>query len=133
MGAWVCLKALQKIPGIKKGFALSTWNMARNLKNIDDVAKLPYIEDEYFVLNTSAKDIFQPVIENPSNYNIVNDGVALSNKQIVMVDEHPYNKDIAEVLKKENTDLVYQVWPTDHGFTNRRVSLMNMLLEFLKK
>jgi hypothetical protein len=59
--------------------------------------------------------------------------VALSNKQIVMVDEHPYNKDIAEVLKKENTDLVYQVWPTDHGFTNRRVSLMNMLLEFLKK
>ncbi len=133
MGAWVCLKAIQKIPTIKKGFALSTWNMARNLKSADDVATLPYIEDEYFVLNTPPKEIFQPVIENPALYNLVNDGKALSNKKIMMVDEHPYNKDIAEVLKKENTDLVYQVWPTDHGFTNKRVSLMNAVLEFLEK
>ncbi len=133
MGAWVCLKAIQKMPNIKKGFALSTWNMARNLKSAEDVATLPYIEDEYFVLNTSAKEIFQPVIENPALYNIVNDGKALSNKQIMMVDEHPYNKDIAEAVKKENTTLVYQVWPTDHGFTNKRVSLMNAVLEFLEK
>lgn len=133
MGAWVCLKAIQQLPTIKKGFALSTWNMARNLKTAEDVATLPYIEDEYFVLNTSAKDIFQPVIENPAIYNLVNDGKALSNKQIIMVDEHPYNKDIADVLREENTNLVYQVWPTDHGFTNKRVSLMNMVLEFLER
>ena len=133
MGAWVCLKAIQKLPNIKKGFALSTWNMARNLKSAEDVAKLQYIEDEYFVLNTPVKDIFQPVIENPAIYNLVNDGKALSTKQIMMVDEHPYNKDIVDAVKKSNPQLIYQVWPTDHGFTNKRVSLMNAVLQFLEK
>jgi hypothetical protein len=50
-----------------------------------------------------------------------------------MVDEHPYNRDIAEALKKESTNLIYQVWPTDHGFTNKRISLMNAVLGFLDK
>ncbi len=78
--------------------------------------------------------LFQPVIENPGLYNLVNDGKALSNKQILMVDEHPYNKDIVDAVKKETvTYFDYQVWQTDHGFTNKRVSLMNTVLKFLEK
>jgi uncharacterized protein len=34
MGAWVCLKALQQLPSVKKGFALSTWDIAGFFKNI---------------------------------------------------------------------------------------------------
>jgi pimeloyl-ACP methyl ester carboxylesterase len=33
MGAWVCLKALQQLPTVKKGFALSTWDIAGDFKN----------------------------------------------------------------------------------------------------
>jgi len=32
MGGWVCLKALQQLPGVKKGFALSTWDIPRTIK-----------------------------------------------------------------------------------------------------
>src|SRR5438045_2531013 len=34
MGGWVCLKALQKLPDVKKGFALSTWNIYGDFKNV---------------------------------------------------------------------------------------------------
>ena len=34
MGGWVCIKALQEIPTIKKGFALSTWNIGNDYRNI---------------------------------------------------------------------------------------------------
>src|SRR6185369_16172367 len=34
MGGWVCLKALQRLPTVKKGFALSTWNIYSSFKTI---------------------------------------------------------------------------------------------------
>ena len=34
MGGWVCLKALQELPGIQKGFALSTWNIYSEFKDV---------------------------------------------------------------------------------------------------
>src|SRR4051812_1743393 len=40
MGAWVCLKALQQLPQVKKGFALSTWDIGadfRKVMNKDDL------------------------------------------------------------------------------------------------
>lgn len=40
MGGWVCLKSLEQLPQIKKGFALSTWNIYGDLKTIPDEKKL---------------------------------------------------------------------------------------------
>ena len=34
MGGWVCLKALQELPTIKKGFVLSTWDIVKDFKNV---------------------------------------------------------------------------------------------------
>ncbi len=134
MGGWICLKAIQQLPAVKKGFALSTWNMARDLKNINDISQLPNIEDSYFVLNTPAKEIYRPVIENPAQYDLVLNAKTLAKKEIMMLDEHAQNKDIVDAIRKENpVGFDYQVWETDHGFTNKRVSLMNLLLEFLNK
>ncbi|WP_431211737.1 alpha/beta hydrolase family protein [Puia sp. P3] len=45
MGGWVCLKALQRLPGVKKGFALSTWDI---YKDHAELGKGP----GYFVLNS---------------------------------------------------------------------------------
>ncbi len=140
MGAWVCLKALAQLPGIKKGFALSTWDIYSDLKNFHDEQQLaamvnnPNAGVKYFVLNTPAEEIFMPVIKNLSYYNIANDTVTLAGKQIIMLDEHNRNAALAETLRKTNHNYFdYKVWQTDHPFTNKRISLINKVLAFLEK
>lgn len=137
MGGWICLKSLQRLPEIKKGFALSAWNIGEDFKNAnseEEILKLASEGGKYFVLNTSLKDLFTPILKDHAYYNLVNDGKALADKQIIMLDEHRGNKQLADAIKSANhSSFVYDVWQTDHSFTNKRVSLMNKLLEFLDR
>lgn len=140
MGGWVCLKALQQLPTIRKGFALSTWNIAADFKEAKTeqqmlaMAKGKNIGGEYFVLNTPTKEIFQPVWQNRAYYNLQNDSKALATKQIIMLDEHNGNKELANAIQKDNrASFQYEVWPTDHPFTNKRVALMKKVLAFLEQ
>jgi pimeloyl-ACP methyl ester carboxylesterase len=140
MGGWVCLKALQQLPQIKKGFALSTWNIAGDLENIKNekqlavLVKNPKIFPDYFVLNATTLDIFLPAFKAISYYQLERNAKALSAKQIMMLDEHTGNKAIADSIKEQHGAFFdYQVWETDHGFTNKRVSLMNKLISFLDR
>lgn len=140
MGGWVCLKALQELPTIKKGFALSTWNIGNEYKNVSTekemlrLANDPNTGGKYFVLNTSLKDLYTPVIRNQAYFNLVNDGKSLADKQIIMIDEHQGNKQLADKIKETNKSYFdYNVWQTDHPFTNKRVSLINKVLAFLER
>lgn len=141
MGGWVCLKALQQLPSIKKGFALSTWDIASDFKNAKTKQQMLAIATNevivgphYFVLNPPVEKIFQPVITMRSFYELRNDGKAIASKQIVMLDEHNGNKQIAEAFQKSNSNFFqYEVWQTDHSFTNKRVALMKKLLAFLDR
>jgi pimeloyl-ACP methyl ester carboxylesterase len=140
MGGWITLKSVQAIPQIKKAFALSTWNIygdykkVMNQKELLDLANSPDGGGKYFVLNASLKEIFGPVLQNRDYYNLAKDADALANKQIIMLDEHHGNKEIADALKAANKAYFkYEVWNTDHPFTNKRVSLMNELIAFLNK
>jgi uncharacterized protein len=137
MGAWVCLKALQQLPSVKKGFAVSTWDIGGFFKNIPSeqaLIKRAKEAGDYFVLNTPLKNIFGPVLKNPAYYNIANDALALSEKQIIMLDEHGFNQPIANAIKNQNkAHFEYLVWQTDHPFTNKRASLINKVLGFLNK
>lgn len=140
MGGWVCLKALQQLPTIKKGFALSTWNVGLDYQNVateKEMLKLandPNTGGKYFVLNTSLKELYTPVIRNKKYFNLVNDGNLLTEKQIVMLDEHNGNKQLADSIEIVNkSGFEYQVWQTDHGFTNKRVSLIKKIIAFLEK
>jgi pimeloyl-ACP methyl ester carboxylesterase len=140
MGGWVCLKALAQLPGITKGFALSTWDIYSDFKDVHTKAQLiekikdPNMGPAYFVLNTPAQQIFQPVVDHPSYYNLQNAAAALANKQIIMLDEHNGNKELADALHKSNHNYFeYEVWQTDHPFTNKRISLINKVLAFLDK
>jgi hypothetical protein len=137
MGGWVCLKALQQLPTIKKGFALSTWDIYGDLKDAHsetELIKKAAAGGEYFVLNSSIKEIFTPLLKKPAYFDLANDGKALANKQIIMLDEHPFNKKIADAIKKENKAYFdYQVWQTDHPFSNKRIALMKLVLSFLDK
>lgn len=140
MGGWVSLQAAQRISQVKKVFALSTWNIYGDFKRVMnqkeqvDLANSPETGAKYFVLNASLKEIFQPVLDQPDYYNLENKGAALSGKQIVMLDEHHRNKAIAGALQAANHAYFhYEVWDTDHPFTNKRVSLMNALIAFLNR
>ena len=140
MGGWVCLKALQELPAVKKGFALSTWDIAKDFKNVSNekemlrIATDPNIAGKYFVLNTSLKDLYTPVIQNQTYFNLLNEGKSLADKQIIMIDEHEKNQHLADKIKESNQSYFdYSVWQTDHSFTNKRVSLINKVLAFLEK
>lgn len=137
MGGWVCLKALQKLPGIKKGFALSTWDIYSDFKDVktaEQISKKVKEAGEIFVLNTPTKAIFEAVIKEPGYYNLVTDAGTLSGKQMIMLDEHANNKELAASLKGSNQSYFnYEVWQTDHSFTNKRISLINTVLKFLDR
>ena len=140
MGGWICLKALQQLPAIKKGFALSTWDIPQQYKRVLsekemlDLSENPDLSSKYFVLDASLKELFDPVFKQPGYFNLANDSNGLANKQIIMLDEHERNKHIAEALKVANKSYFdYAVWHTDHSFTNKRVSLINKILVFLDR
>ena len=105
MGGWVCLKALQELPTIKKGFALSTWDIAKDFKNVSNekemlsIANDPNIAGKYFVLNTSLKDLYTPVLQDKTYFNLLNDAKSLGDKQIIMIDEHEKNQQLADKIK----------------------------------
>ncbi|HEY6901604.1 MAG TPA: alpha/beta fold hydrolase [Puia sp.] len=142
MGGFVCLKALQQIPGIKKGFALSTWDIYKGLskvkseKALQEMVTNPNFGPKYFVLNASLMDIFSPVLKDPDYFNLsgTNARNALAGKQIILLDEHQGNKELADELKASNKAYFhYEVWKTDHPFTNKRVALIKMVLAFLAR
>jgi uncharacterized protein len=138
MGGWVCLKALQRLPMVKKGFALSTWDICNQYKQLltgnelHALSSNPDTSGRYFVLNATLREIFGPVSEQPDYFNLANDGEALADKKIIMLDEHNKNRLIADALKSANRAYFqYTVWDTDHPFTNKRVSLINKVISFL--
>ncbi len=140
MGGWICLKSLERLPQIKKGFALSTWDISGDFRKVMtkkemlELANSSNMGGRYFVLNATLGEIFTPVIKEPAYFNLANDGLKLANKQIVMLDENQRNKQIADAIQKTNRAFFeYQVWNTDHPFTNKRVSLINKVIAFLNK
>jgi hypothetical protein len=140
MGGWVSLKAIQYIPQIKKVFALSSWNIyadykrVMNTKEQADLANHPETGAKYFVLNASLKELFGPVQQHPDDFNLALDGSRLADKEVIMLDEHHRNREIADSLKHDNTTFFkYEIWDTDHPFSNKRASLMNELIAFLNK
>jgi pimeloyl-ACP methyl ester carboxylesterase len=90
MGGWVSLKALQQLPGIKKCFALSAWDIYPYYKRVLTQSQVLAPENGrdtasmYFVLNSTVKQMFDPVLKDTVYYDLANDGQALAHKQIVI-------------------------------------------------
>lgn len=141
LGGFVCLKVLEQLPQIKKGFALSAANFYNQLKLApNETFVKTYLENNaaanpnYVSLNATTPDIFVAAYKNLAYYNLATDVKFLKDKQIMMLDEHQQNKGLADVIKASEPKFFdYKVWDTDHSFTNKRVSLMNLLLSFLDK
>ena len=57
--------------------------------------------------------LFKPVIADPLYYDLQNDSVSLSDKEIIMLDEHHHNKELADAIKNNNRKYFdYEVWDT---------------------
>lgn len=138
LGAFICLKAIQELPSVTKGFALSTFDIYGSLKGFSSMDEIMAALESggaanYFVLNTPARTIFTPVVEDPTYFDLTQDYETLKNKRILMLDEHARNAHIAQVLMKDNPNfLKYDVWETDHSFTNKRVSLIKEVMAFIE-
>ena len=88
----------------------------------------------YFVLNSSLHEIFDPVIKDKDYFNLALGAKALAHRQVIMLDENTHNSALAGALKSANESYFdYEVWQTDHPFTNKRVALMNKVLAFLDR
>ncbi|MBC7849174.1 MAG: alpha/beta fold hydrolase [Chitinophagaceae bacterium] len=140
LGAWVCLKVLPMLPQIKKGFAMSTADLYGAFKNISDektaikMAASPQALGKYFVLDASTEELFAPLIRDRDYFNLVADKQGLSAKQLIMIDEHSTNKALAATIQQSNKSFFeYEVWETDHSFTNKRVSLIKKVITFLER
>ena len=133
MGGWVCLKALTYLPGVKKGFALSTWDINATVKQFNgDIQKIERDNGKYFVLNATSQELFQPVKDDPAYFDLQAIAPKLADKRIVMLDEHKGNKSVADAIKAANkASFDYNVWDTDHGFSNTRVSMIKKVLAFI--
>lgn len=137
MGGFVCLKALQENPDIQKGFALSAWNIYDNISSLSatGLAEREKAADDYFVLNKkTGKELFAPVLKEADFHNLLNTAQPLSQKQVIMLDEHHRNEALANTIQKANHNYFnYEVWDTDHSFTNKRTSLIKKVLAFLDR
>ncbi|HVZ25268.1 MAG TPA: alpha/beta hydrolase, partial [Sediminibacterium sp.] len=137
MGGWVCLEALANIPGIRKGFALSTWDILGNLNQVDAAGResMNKEADNYFVLHkSSGKALFDAVLADKNYHDLNRLSSRLADKQVFLLDEHHRNKELAANLQKTNIAYFnYEVWPTDHPFTNKRASLIKQVLAFLER
>ena len=86
------------------------------------------------MLNSTTIDILLPAFKEISYYKLGTNAKSLNDKQIILLDEHEGNKEIADSIQEMQLSFFnYQIWETDHGFTNKRVSLMNKLISFLDK
>src|SRR5580698_8037612 len=108
MGGWISLKALQQLPGIKKCFVLSAWDIYPYYKRVLTQSQVLALENgrdaasTYFVLNSTVKQMFDPVLKDTVYYDLANDGQALAHKEIVMLDEHTGNKQVADAIRSMN-------------------------------
>ena len=138
MGGFVCLEALAANPEIKKGIAVSSWDIWKTVADNTKAGKMAAMEkeaDNYFVLNKpSGKALFAPVLKEPEFFDLSKLATPLANKELVMLDEHKGNDALAAIFRKQHRAYFdYQVWNTDHPFTNKRASLIKLVIAFLDR
>lgn len=136
MGGLVCLKVLQQLPNLKKGIAVSAMSVPAILSGSDGrtLSSRAIDIEKLFVLNIkSGKDFYDPFITDSIYFDLAKDTKAFSNKQLVILDENSKNKLLAEAIRLQNPSLGYEVWQTDHPFTNKRVALIKKVILLLDK
>ena len=65
---------------------------------------------------------------------LTNDSISEITKLYAEAFNHQGNKQIADKIKETNKSYFdYEVWQTDHPFSNKRISLINKIITFLER
>jgi uncharacterized protein len=141
MGAWASLRSMERLPQVKKVFALSTANFYINLITVSTEQQLitigkehPEYFENYPMLTTKTFDMLFAAWKNRNYFDLAAKPASYKGKQIIMLDEDKRNEELAGALKSSTPSFFeYQVWETDHSFTNKRASLANKVIAFLER
>lgn len=137
MGGWVALKALAQQPGIRKAIILSPMNIYAVVamsKTPSDTGFETYVAGLFMLHNTSGHALLAAVQANTAAYELAAEAVPLSTKQLVFLDENRRNEQWIKVIGAANkASFRYEIWDTDHPFSNKRIALTKTVLEFLNK
>lgn len=136
MGGWVALKALAQLPEIKKAVILSPWDIYGTAASTDGSrATIEKYADGLFMLRkASGNALMVPVLADAQAFQLTAMGPALSARQLVFLDENRRNEAWIKPIGAANkAGFRYEVWDTDHPFSNKRIALTKTVLEFLNK
>ena len=137
MGGWVALKALAQQPGIKKAIILSPMDINAVVamsKTPSDTGFETYVAGLFMLHNTSGHALLAAVQANTAAYELAAEAVPLSTKQLVFLDENRRNEQWIKTIGAANkASFRYEVWDTDHPFSNKRIALTKAVLTFLNK
>ncbi len=133
MGAGLALINGIANPRVKAIIALSVFNPYTTLQGKEATGNLLGLK-EYIstlgMLNTDANTFLKSMLLDINRYN-VEKLVAGTTKPLLIIDEHKNNDYLSKYAEKPN--LNYQIWDTDHAFTNRRIALSVELNSWLNK
>lgn len=137
MGGWVALKALAQQPGIKKAIILSPMDINAVVamsKTPSDTGFETYVAGLFMLHNTSGHALLAAVQANTAAYELAAEAVPLSTKQLVFLDENRRNEQWIKIIGAANkASFRYEIWDTDHPFSNKRIALTKTVLTFLNK
>ena len=137
MGGWVALKALAQQPGIKKAIILSPMDIyavAAMSKTPSDTGFETYVAGLFMLHNTSGHALLAAVQANSAAYELAAEAVPLRTKQLVFLDENRRNEQWIKTIGAANkASFRYEVWDTDHPFSNKRIALTKAVLALLNK
>ncbi|ALW85589.1 hypothetical protein AUC43_11105 [Hymenobacter sedentarius] len=138
MGGWVGLKALPQLPEIRKAVILSPWDIyataAGMAKDEPRAAFDKYADGLFMLRKASGNALMAPVLADAKAFQLNADGTALSKKQLVFLDENRRNEAWIKAIGAANkASFRYEVWNTDHPFSNKRIALTKTVIAFLNK
>lgn len=137
MGGWAALKALPRLPAIRKAILLSTGDMYGEANGPDPAHAAEfeqYLNGLFMLHNTSGKAQLAAMRANPAAYELTGIGPALRDRQLVFLDENRRNEAWIKPIGAANkAGFRYEVWNTDHPFSNKRIALTKAVIEFLNK
>jgi pimeloyl-ACP methyl ester carboxylesterase len=137
MGGWVGLQALAQLPTLKKAVIISPWDVYATAVDADKAKQVEfetYVGGLFMLHNTSGKALLAPVLAQASAYRLTALGPVLSTRQLVFLDENRRNEAwITPIGAANKASFRYEVWATDHPFSNKRMALTKTVLDFLGK
>lgn len=126
-GGGLALLSGAKDPRVQKIGMYSPWNVSITTK--DEFVWLQGYLKGLFMLNIDAKKFTTELIENIKQYDPLLHKEALKDKKVLILDENDRNKDWV----KQMEDVRYVLIDTDHSFSDKRLELIELVLNWLNE